>query len=93
MAYSIRPLASFEKSFAKLPRGDQRRVADKIEQCAAHPEAIGSPMANLPPNLQGLHKVRAGGWRIFFWLDTRKQEITLYDIDWRDKAYRHLFKQ
>lgn len=93
MAYSIRPLASFEKVFAKLARGDQRRIVEKIEYLAAHPEIIGSPMAHLPPDLRGLHKIRAGDWRIFFWVDNRKEEITLYDIDWRDKAYRNLLKR
>lgn len=93
MAYSIRPLTSFEKAFACLPRDDHRRIAEKIEHLAAHPEIIGSPMANLPPYLRGLHKVRAGDWRIFFWVDSRKQEITPYDIDWRDKAYKNLLRR
>lgn len=93
MAYSIRPLASFEKIFAKLPHNDQRRIAEKIDHLAAHPEAIGSPMTNLPPDLRGLHKVRAGDWRIFFWVDARKGELTLYDIDRRDKAYKNLLKR
>lgn len=92
MAYSIRALASFEKSFAKATRDDQRRITDKIEHLAVHPELLGSPMANLPPNLRGLHKLRAGDWRIFFWADSRKREIVLYDLDWRDKAYRGLFR-
>ena len=92
MAYNILPLASFEKSFAKLPRNDQRRIVEKIEHLAAHPQFIGSPMANLPPDVRGLHKIRVGDWRIFFWVDNRKQEITLYDVGWRDKAYRDLFR-
>ncbi|OGZ97715.1 MAG: hypothetical protein A3J10_00780 [Candidatus Sungbacteria bacterium RIFCSPLOWO2_02_FULL_54_10] len=93
MAYSIRPLVSFEKVFARLPRNDQRRIAEKIEYRAAHPEIIGSPMTNLPPDLRGLHKMRAGDWRIFFWVDSSKRELTLYDIDRRDKAYKNLLRR
>lgn len=91
MAYNIRPLALFERSFSKISGGDQKRIVEKLEHLAAHPEIIGAAMKNLPPDLRGLHKVRVGGWRIFFWADHQKQEIVPYDIDWRDKAYKHLF--
>ena len=93
MVYNIRPLASFEKAFAKLPRDDQQRIAEKIEHLAAHPEIIGSPMTHLPSDLRGLHKVRAGDWRIFFWVDSRKEDIALYAIDRRDKAYKNLLRR
>ena len=93
MAYSILPLASFERIFAKLDSNIQKRAAEKIDQLAAHPETIGAPMKNLPPDLRGLHKVRVGHWRIFFWVDTRKEELVLYDINRRDKAYRSLYQR
>lgn len=92
MVYSIRPLISFERMFARLPSNDRKRIAEKIEYLAAHPEIIGSPMTNLPPDLRGLHKMRVGDWRIFFWVDTRKKELTLYDVDRRDRAYKNLMR-
>lgn len=90
MAYNIKPLASFERSFSKISRNDQKRIAEKLDRLASYPETIGASMKNLPPDLRGLHKVRIGDWRVFFWVDHGKREITLYDLDWRDKAYRRL---
>ena len=92
MAYHIKPLALFERSFSKIPRGDQKRIAQKLDRLALHPETIGASMKNLPHDLRGLHKVRVGDWRVFFWADHRTQEIVLYDLDWRDKAYRRLLE-
>ncbi|MEK7099183.1 MAG: hypothetical protein AAB916_01550 [Patescibacteria group bacterium] len=93
MAYEVKPLVSFERAFARLPKSDQQRIAEKIDFLATHPETIGSPMAHLPSALRGLHKIRAGDWRIFFWVDTRRQEITLYDVDRRDKAYKSIMRR
>ena len=90
MVYDIKPLTLFERSFSKVSREDQRRITQKLERLALHPETIGAAMRNLPSDLRGLHKVRVGDWRVFFWVDHRIQEITLYDLDWRDKAYRRL---
>ncbi|MBI3442973.1 MAG: hypothetical protein HY007_04350 [Candidatus Sungbacteria bacterium] len=90
MAYSIRPLVSFERSFSQISPSDQKRIAEKLDRLALHPETIGASMKNLPPDLRGLHKIRVGDWRVFFWVDHGTQEITPYDIDRRDKAYRQL---
>ncbi len=93
MAYSIRPLVSFEQSLDKLDQQIARRVIEKLEMLAENPESIGSPMANLPKDLAGLHKVRAGGWRVFFWVDRRKKELVPYLVDRRDIIYKKLFRK
>lgn len=93
MAYSIRPHRSFERPFSKLTTSDKRRVVEKLEYLAQHPDIIGSPMGNLPSDLRGLHKIRVGDWRVFFWVDEEKKEIIPYDIDRRDKAYRKLYRK
>ncbi len=90
MAYDIRPLILFERSFSKIPQGDQKRIAEKLDHLATHPETIGASMKNLPHDLRGLHKARVRGWRIFYWADHQKKEIIPYNINWRDKAYKHL---
>ena len=90
MGYKIQALSSFERAFSKLDEELRKRITKKIEHLADYPKTIGAPMRNLPSDLKGLHKVRVGGWRIFFWVDHPKHEITLYDIDRRDKAYKHL---
>ena len=92
MIYDIRPLPSFERPFSKLAGNIQRRIAEKLEFLAQHPEVIVSPMKNLPNDLRGLHKIRVGPWRIFFWVDRGKREITPYDVGNRDKVYKLLRK-
>ena len=92
MAYSIRPHRAFERPFSRLPNELKRRVVEKLEFLAAHPEIIGPPMRHLPADLRGLHKVRVGDWRIFFWAEHTNREIVPYDVNRRDTAYRKLRK-
>ena len=92
MVYSIRPHRAFERPFAKLSRELQQRIVEKLEFLARHPETIGVPMGNLPPDLRGLHKIRVGGWRLFFWVEHAKREIVPYNIERRDKAYQKFWK-
>ncbi|MEK7162499.1 MAG: type II toxin-antitoxin system RelE/ParE family toxin [Patescibacteria group bacterium] len=93
MAYSIRPLDSFENSFKKLDRQIARRAIQKLENLAQNPEIIGGPMANLPKDLAGLHKARVGDWRVFFWVDRNRKEIVPYLVDRRDIIYKKLFEK
>ena len=90
MDYNIRSLASFERSFFRISHNDKKRITEKLDHLALHPETIGASMKNLPRDLRGLHKIRVGDWRIFFWADHQKREIILYDLEWRDKAYKRL---
>jgi mRNA-degrading endonuclease RelE of RelBE toxin-antitoxin system len=93
MAYKIRPLRAFDRSFEKLDKSTAIRIMKKIETLAHEPQRIGGPMGNLPEDLKGLHKVRVGDWRVFFWVDHAKQEIAPYLVDNRDQIYRLLFKK
>lgn len=92
MIYDLRPNQSFERPFSKLAQDIQKRIVEKLEFLAEHPKVIGSPMKNLPADLRGLHKIRVGRWRVFFWVDHEKREIVPYDVDNRDKAYKLLRK-
>lgn len=93
MAYKIRPLRTFDQSLEKLDKSIAVRVMRKIETLADEPQRIGGPMGNLPEDLKGLHKVRIGDWRVFFWVDHMKQEIVPYLVDNRDYIYKMLFKK
>lgn len=92
MAYSVRPLSSFERRLEKLNAQITKRILGKIETLAQNPVLIRGPMGGMPKDLWGLHKVRVGDWRVFFWADHKKKEIILYDIDKRDFAYRNLLR-
>lgn len=93
MAYRVNPLSSFENGLAKIDRPVAQRILEKIDDMATNPETIGHPMGNLPKHLSGLHKLRVGNQRIFFWVDHKKKEITLYFVDKRDHAYEKLFRR
>jgi len=92
MAYSIRPHHAFERPFSRLPSELRKRIVEKLEFLASHPETIGPPMKHLSADLRGLHKIRVGDWRVFFWADHTKREIVPYDVDRRDMAYKKLRK-
>lgn len=92
MGYSVRPLPSFERSLDTLDKQIARRILGKIDRLAENSELVKGPMGNMPKDLAGLHKVRVGDWRVFFWVDHEKKELVLYDIDKRDHVYKNLFK-
>ena len=87
--YKILYTLSFEKSFSKLDKFIQHRVKEKIEQLSKNPQLI-KKLKYSPKNFGGLCKYRIGDWRILFWVDHAKMEITLYLVDRRDSAYKNL---
>jgi len=50
-------------------------------------------MGGLPKDLVGLHKIRIGDLRVFFWVDHNKKEIVLYFVSHRDEIYKWLYKR
>ncbi len=93
MAYSLRPLPTFEKSLSKFDDNIAQRVIEKLDRLAENPALIPRPMGGLPKDLAGLHKTRVGDWRVFFWVDHDKKEIILYFVEHRDEIYKWLYKR
>lgn len=93
MDYSVNPLFSFERELARLDNQVVQRVLKKIDDLAQNPQKIGSPMGNLPKDLLGLHKLRVGDWRVFFWVSHEKKELILYFIGNRADAYKNLYRK
>lgn len=93
MAYRVNPLLSFETGLAHLDKQVAKRVLEKVDDIVANPQKIGSPMGNLPKELAGLHKLRIGDWRVFFWVNHEKKELTLYFVGNRDDAYKILYRR
>jgi len=87
--YKILYTLNFERSFAKLDKYIQYRVKEKIEQLSENPQLI-KKLKYSPKEFGSLCKYRVGDWRILFWVDHNKEEITLYLVDRRDSAYKNL---
>ncbi|MBI3292097.1 MAG: type II toxin-antitoxin system RelE/ParE family toxin [Elusimicrobia bacterium] len=86
----LRTTPSFERDFKRLDPSVRRRILERLDWLADHPDQIGTPMRYLPSELKGLHKFRAGDYRVLFWPDLRTQTITLYGVDHRRSVYGHL---
>jgi mRNA-degrading endonuclease RelE of RelBE toxin-antitoxin system len=62
--YRIETTRRFERDFNKLDPSISHRVMKKIDQLAAHPEAVTQRLRNPPPDMAGVHKYRVGDYRI-----------------------------
>jgi mRNA interferase RelE/StbE len=90
--YQIKFTPTFDKDFKKLDRQVAKRIIQKIEYLASHPELLKFPIKYLPKELEGLQKYRIGDWRIYFWVDHKKKEIVLYGVEHRKEAYKRFRK-
>jgi mRNA interferase RelE/StbE len=88
--YRIATTPRFERDFNRLDPPIGRRVMNKIDQLAAHPEAVTQPLRNPPPDLAGIHKYRVGDYRILLWVDHQARVFTLYAVAHRREIYRSL---
>jgi len=92
MIYNLKPLPTFDESLNKLDNNIAQRVIEKLDRLAKNPTLIPRPMGGLPKDLIGLHKIRVGNWRVFFWVNHEKREIILYFVEHRDEIYKQLYR-
>jgi mRNA-degrading endonuclease RelE of RelBE toxin-antitoxin system len=90
--YQIKTTPTFDKDIKKLDRQIAKRIIQKIEYLANHPELLRFPIKYLPKHLEDLQKYRVGDWRVYFWADHKKREITLYGVEHRGVAYKRFKK-
>jgi mRNA-degrading endonuclease RelE of RelBE toxin-antitoxin system len=90
--YQIRTTPTFDKDIKRLDRQIAKRIIQKIEYLANHPELLRFPIKYLPKELEGLQKYRIGDWRVYLWVDHTKKEITLYGVEHRGRAYKSFKK-
>jgi len=90
MAFQILTTPEFEEDFSKIPGDAARRIREKIQMIADHPELLRFPLKGLPPSLEGLHKYRVGDYRVLLWPDHGKKQIVLYAVAHRREIYRRL---
>jgi mRNA-degrading endonuclease RelE of RelBE toxin-antitoxin system len=76
--YQVVILSQAEKSFNKLDKPVQLRVADKVDWLAANAgQMIHHQLSSLPDDLQGLCKLRVGDYRLLYWVYHDKKKIVV----------------
>ena len=91
--YKVTLLPDAEKSFKKLDKPVQQRIAEKIDWLATNADTIiHHPLVSLPENLRGLNRIRVGDYRIIYWIYSDDREIKIYEIEHRSKDYRSVKK-
>lgn len=86
-------LSDAEKSFGRLDPPTQQKIGQKIEWLAGNADkVIHHPLTSLPDDLRGLCRVRAGDYRILYWVYTESKVIKIYEIEHRSKVYRSVKK-
>lgn len=84
-------LPDAESSFRKLDSTARQRIADKLDWLAEHSdEIIHHPLTSLPDDLKGLCRMRAGDYRIIYWVYRELRLIKIYYIEHRSKEYRSI---
>lgn len=90
--YQIRTTPTFDTDIKKLDRPVAKRIIAKIEQLTEKPELLGIRLKYMPEDLANLQKYRIGDWRVLFWVNHQKKEVTLYGIEHRSKVYKRFRK-
>jgi len=86
-------LPDAEKSFRRLDPPTQQKVGQKIEWLAENADKIiHHPLTSLPDDLRGLCRVRAGDYRILYWVYAESKVIKIYEIEHRSRVYRSVKK-
>ena len=92
--YKVVLLPDAESSFKKLDRKDQIRIAERIDWLADNANAVvHHALTSLPDDLRGLCRIRAGDYRILYWLYRDAGTIKVYEIEHRSKKYRSIRKR
>lgn len=90
--YEVRTTPIFDADIKKLDHTVAKRIIEKIEDLAQKPELLRHYLKYMPKDLANLQKYRVGDWRVLFWVDSEKKEITLYGIEHRSKVYKRFRK-
>ena len=91
--YKITFLPDAEKSFKKLDKSVQVRIAEKIDYLSKNAaKIIHHALTSLPDELKGLCRMRVGNYRIIYWIYNEERHVKIYEIEHRGKDYRSLKK-
>ncbi len=89
--YRITLLPNAEKSFKKLDKSVQLRVAAKIDWLAKNADMIiHHQLSLLPDDLKGLCKTKVGDYRVLYWIYHNEDHIKIYNIEHRSEVYHSI---
>ena len=84
--FKVTLLPDAETSFKKLDKSLQRRISQKIDWLVANADKIvHHPLISLPDDLRGLCRIRAGDYRIIYWIYYEMKQIRIYEIEHRSR--------
>lgn len=89
--YKVIFLPDAEKSFKRLDKPVQFRIAEKIDWLAKYADKIiHHPLTSLPDDLKGLCRLRVGDYRVLYWIYHPDKHINVYEIEHRSKDYHSI---
>lgn len=84
--YAVRLRGAARKEYDKLAGDTQRRVLDALISLEQEPVPHGARV--LVGELQGLHRIRVGAYRIVYQVDEQEQMVNVVRIRPRSQAYK-----
>jgi mRNA interferase RelE/StbE len=87
LSYLIEVKRSAAKELRKIPKADQKRIADKIDSLAQNPP---NPTATKMKGNNPFHKVRVGDYRIIYEIQEEVLIILVVKIGHRKDVYKSL---
>ena len=87
MKYKIEFQRSAAKALRKIPKSDQKRIADKIDSLS---ENLPDPASTKMKGDNPFHRVRVGDYRIIFEIHGDILLIVILKIGHRKEVYRRL---
>ena len=91
MAYQVIVLASAEADLESMDPAARTHVLKRLVWLGENAaEMIHHRLTNLPDDLAGLTRLRAGHYRILYWVYPERALLKVYRIQHRREVYRHL---
>lgn len=87
MSYCIEVKRSAAKALQKIPKTDQKRIADKIDSLAQNPP---NPDTTKIKGNNPFHKIRVGDYRIIYEIQEKVLMILIVKIGHRKDVYKGL---
>ena len=87
MNYHVKVKRSAAKALKKIPKADQKRIADKIDSLA---EDVPNPDTTKMKGNNPFHRIRVGDYRIIYEIQEDVLLILVVKIGHRKDIYRNL---
>ena len=86
MAYTVTIYPEALRTLEKLPKGDQRRIGERINKLATEPRPSGAKA--LQGEERGYMRIRAGDYRVIYRIEDRQLVVFVVRIGHRREVYR-----